>query len=184
MRRPRVLAATAAVIALTGFAACGDDDGGDEDSSAENTPAATQPSGGPATSVEAPPATGGTASGDEEAAVKKAVDAYNAAFASADYDGMCGLMSSSARDSFLEEAKKSGVDEDCPGSLDKALGQVSEQLEAGREALRDAEVTEVKIDGDKAAVSLTFTISGQKTTRPYSAVKEDGEWKVAQDPAG
>lgn len=166
--RSRLLAASAVALVLSGVAGCGDD--GDTDTPAAKTTPAAQ-------TTPAKPA-----AGSDAAQVTKVLNDYNAAYATGDYEGVCGLMSADARRQFLAAAAKQGVRDDCAGALGTALVDLSkEQLEATRAALRNAKVRDVKINGDKATAELTITANGRSQTSRFPVAKENGQWKVEQD---
>ena len=41
------------------------------------------------------------------------------------------------------------------------------------------EIKDEKVDGDKATVDVKFSHEGKSETRPFSLVKEDGQWKIS-----
>lgn len=41
------------------------------------------------------------------------------------------------------------------------------------------EIKDEKIEGDNAIVNVQFTSNGKTETRPFSLVKEDGQWKIS-----
>ena len=48
----------------------------------------------------------------------------------------------------------------------------------------DANLTDVKIDGDTATAKLEQTLGGQKLSSTIAFKKIDGEWKIDQTPGG
>jgi len=50
-----------------------------------------------------------------------------------------------------------------------------------KEKTKDAkiEIKEEKIDGDNATVNVEFVLNGKTENRPFTLVKEDGQWKIS-----
>jgi Domain of unknown function (DUF4878) len=50
-----------------------------------------------------------------------------------------------------------------------------------KEKSKDAniKIIDEKIDGDNATVNVEFTHDGKTETRPFSLIKEDGQWKIS-----
>ncbi|MEO6731004.1 MAG: DUF4878 domain-containing protein [Ferruginibacter sp.] len=66
---------------------------------------------------------------------------------------------------------------DSNGSKDM-LGKMAKEI---KEKTKDAkiEVKDEKIDGDNATVNVQFVQDSINETRPFSLVKEDGQWKIS-----
>ncbi len=41
------------------------------------------------------------------------------------------------------------------------------------------EIKDEKMDGDNATVNVVFNLDGKRETRPFSLIKEDGQWKIS-----
>ncbi|MEJ7587512.1 MAG: DUF4878 domain-containing protein [Ferruginibacter sp.] len=65
-------------------------------------------------------------------------------------------------------------DPDGKGMKDKMMNEFKEKTKDARVDIKDE-----KIDGDNATVNVEFSHEGKSETRPFSLVKEDGQWKIA-----
>ncbi len=57
---------------------------------------------------------------------------------------------------------------------DKMAAQFKDKAKNARIEIKDE-----KIDGDNATVNVEFDNEGKTETRPFSLVKEDGQWKIS-----
>ncbi|HEX8073739.1 MAG TPA: DUF4878 domain-containing protein [Thermoleophilaceae bacterium] len=119
-------------------------------------------------------ALGGCGGGESDDA-KSALQDYVDAFAKGDGDRACSLLTKSTRDTFAARVAPITKSKDCATSIDKLSKQAGPELLG---ALKDAKVSDVKVDGDRATAKLK---SGSSTTTTQLR-KEDGDWKVAGGP--
>jgi hypothetical protein len=154
LRPLSLLLLTSASLAL---AACGGDDGG----------------GGTGTS-------GATASGgDDRDAITAVVTGYAQAFSDGDTEKACGYLSKSGLEQVEAAAKQ--LDEDgCAGVLAEAADQLGDDA---KQTLGTLQVTDVKVDGDRATVTTAVPGYDNQESDPATLVKEDGAWKIAADVA-
>jgi hypothetical protein len=116
---------------------------------------------------------GGDGEADERQKIETNVHAYFRAFAAGDTARVCSLMTTSARDRFLEAAGA----QDCPSALGDAMD--SPQIRRFSDRLEHARVVEVKIEeGDTATVE----VAALGVTREVPVRKEGDEWKLDGTP--
>jgi hypothetical protein len=107
---------------------------------------------------------GGDDSGDAEQAVRDFVQATN----ERDGDRLCGDLLSQE---YMEKATGA--------SGDKAKDACEQQLSLIKGLkLRLVAVGDAKVDGDRATVRATIVTGGQRQSRSFQLVKEDGSWKL------
>jgi hypothetical protein len=140
-------------------------------------PAPSEKEAAPSGGSDAPESSGA----DETTLVASAVTNMYAAFAEGDARGVCGVMSSSAR----QEAATGTPAPDGAGKPTTCVGALSTFFAAAAEtgALNDtirATVDDVAIDGGTAIA--TVTINGRKGE--VRLVKESGEWRFGKLPSG
>jgi hypothetical protein len=120
-------------------------------------------------------------SNDSEQDVRAAAQSYAAAFAAADYERMCELLSGGVKKALGTGSTTSGQSTECPTQLKVALTQGHPKLRRRvrelREALADYEIASVRIDGDKAVVTDNVRVGSDPGTT--TLVNEDGRWVVA-----
>ncbi len=117
----------------------------------------------------------GTASPEDEAAIRAAVQAYIDAFAARDGEKACDLMKPEVADAFLEAVQGQVSADTCADAFEQAAASGGDQL---GELLQQAEVTGVAVEGDNATAQLAVL----GTTVPILMERIDGEWKVANLP--
>ena len=109
---------------------------------------------------------------DDAAHVRKAVQAYVDAFVRGDDARTCSLMTARTREQFVRGVRPLAHTDDC------ATATRAVRAAAGAkavDALRNARISDVKVDGDSASARLTAS-SGQSIA---TLRKEGGEWKVS-----
>ena len=116
---------------------------------------------------------GGDDGADERAKIEANVHAYFRAFAAGDTARVCSLMTTAARNRFLEAAGA----QNCPSALGDAMD--SPQIRRFGDRLEHARVVEVKLgEGDSA----TAEVAALGLTREIPLRKEDGDWKIEGTP--
>ena len=62
--------------------------------------------------------------------------------------------------------------------------ELKEWIEQTRSAMKDTpiEVINEKIDGNNATVTVKFSIMGRENKKDISLIKEDGSWKINEEP--
>ena len=120
-------------------------------------------------------AVGGCGGGDEKDEVRSTVQAYVDSFVKGDAERTCSLMTAETRREFVRGARSLAPTNDC------ATATIAVRDAAGRkaiEALRDAKISNVRIQGRSASARLRAS-SGQSVA---TLAKEGGEWKVSSAP--
>jgi hypothetical protein len=117
------------------------------------------------------PAPGG---GDQEPAVKTAVDSYVAAFASGDGEKACGLLTESARQAVIGMSGRIGA-VDCPSAMEKTRQIGGSQVRSIAKKIR---VRKVDVKGGSATVTLRA--AGQDSVAELERVGKD--WKISSLP--
>jgi hypothetical protein len=136
---------------------------------------------------------GGGGGGNDASAgsPEDAVESYYDAFIDGDFATACGLLSEDSQESAFEEYDSDSCDDWADD------WEASDEYADYEEFVQDVEISyeigEVKEDGDTATVDVTTTfdytgddptfedIYGEPTTETLDLVKEDGEWRVAED---
>ena len=124
-----------------------------------------------ATAAIAAALTGCGGSGDE-ADVKAAVNGYLHAFVRGNGARTCSLMTERTQAEFVRGARPLAHTSDC------AKATIAVRAAAGRraiDALRDAKVSDVEIDGNQASAKITAS-TGQSVA---TVSKQDGKWLVS-----
>jgi len=117
---------------------------------------------------------GGDDGADERKEIEANVHAYYRAFAAGDTTKVCSLMTTSARNQFLESAGS----KNCPSALGEATADPKVRRFSDR--LEHARVVEVTLeDGDSATVK----VAALGVTRDVPVRKEADEWKIEGAPA-
>ncbi|HKP91101.1 MAG TPA: nuclear transport factor 2 family protein [Thermoleophilaceae bacterium] len=112
---------------------------------------------------------------DPEDAVRSTVQAYLDSFVKGDAEKTCSLMTADTRREFVRGARSLTPTNDC------ATATVAVRAAAGRkaiDALRDAKISRVRIQGTTASVRLKAS-SGQSLA---TLTREGGEWRVSSAP--
>lgn len=173
--------ATAAVVLVVALAAgCGGPAG----------PVGGAPQAGPTSGAVAPigPTSPAAAGATEEAAVRAALDAYNAALLGRDFRTACSALVTGGADQLA--ASIGGRLGRPVASCDEALAAVYAAPEAAKvldEAARSAAVESVVITGNTATLTYTGTVNGvQSPQLKIAMAREGGAWKipVASNAAG
>lgn len=116
--------------------------------------------------------------GDDDAAVREEIEsnvhAYYRAFAAGDTTRVCSLMTTSARNRFLESAASTN----CPSALGDAMDDA--QIRRFSDRLEHARVVEVKLEDERSA---TAEVAALGVTRDIPIRKEGDEWKVDGAPS-
>jgi hypothetical protein len=117
---------------------------------------------------------GGDDGADERKEIESNVHAYYRAFAAGDTTKVCSLMTTSARNHFLESAGS----KNCPSALGEAmadpkLGRFADRLEHAR-------VVKVTLED---ADSATAKVAALGVTRDVPVRKEADSWKIEGAPA-
>ena len=113
--------------------------------------------------------------GGPEDDVKSAIHDYLNAFVDGDGAKACSLMTSDTRRQFVEKTKSLTKSSDCALAIEAIRTQAGAEVTA---ALAKLKFTNVKVDGDRATVTLTS--GGSRTTATLK--KEGGTWKVSGAP--
>jgi hypothetical protein len=112
----------------------------------------------------------GCGGGSDEDQIREAATDFTVAFADGDMDRVCELMTGEAKRKLVALGR---------GSCEQVMGLAGDAMDdAERDRLRDAEVTKVTIDGDRAEVVQT---SGSETVDPLQLAKRGDEWLVDAD---
>ena len=112
--------------------------------------------------------------GDQEAAVKVAVDAYVRAFAKGDGQTACRLLSDSARDAVAGMAARIGAT-DCPSAMKRTREIGGSQVRAIARKIRVG-----KIDVKGSTARVTLRAAGQDSVAELERVGKD--WKISSLP--
>ncbi len=117
----------------------------------------------------------GTASPEDDAAVRAAIQQYIDAFVQRDGEKACALMTPEVADAFLAAVKDRIDATDCADAFEKAAASGGDDLAT---LFKQAKVASVAVEGDKATAQLAVL----GTTIPILMERIDGEWKVANLP--
>jgi hypothetical protein len=166
------LAATLALVLVTGLVACG---GGDATSSGTSTAATTPSSGaedrkGGEASIEE---FGSEAGRSDREAILAAFTDYMNAIAGKDYAAACSHLSATVQSSLQQFAAKAPKGTGCAAILPALLAPTAAQL--AREQA-NGHVTRVRVEGDRAFV--VFHAPGAKLYQ-LTMVREGGKWKAS-----
>ena len=112
--------------------------------------------------------------GNQEAAVKKAVDGYVSAFARGDGKVACESLTSAARDAVVGMAGRVGAT-DCPSAMQKTRQIGGAEV---RKVAKQIRVRKVDVHGGTAKVTLRA--SGQDSVAELERVGDD--WKISSLP--
>lgn len=139
-------------------------------------PTATAPSA-TAPSATAPLPTG-TPSGrtGEEAAIENMIDRYNEALLARDWPTACGLAAPATIDKLLQNVRSRGAD---VGNCQEAFTAIYALPDAATMVdgiSRTTEVEKVQVSGDRATISWSATLNGQRTSVQSAAIRVDGKW--------
>jgi hypothetical protein len=118
-------------------------------------------------------AAGGCGGEDDSAERKKiesSVHAYFRAFAAGDTGRVCSLMTTSARDRFLEAAAA----KDCPSALGSAMDEP--RIRRFSDRLQHARVVDVKVG--EGGSTATVKVAALGVTSDVPVRKEDDQWKL------
>ena len=109
---------------------------------------------------------------DDKKEVEKTINGLYDAFAKKDGDKVCDSLSQKQKDALTRGTRRSGGGQSC----EDILGFTFAFLPSKRlQATKNAKVTDVEIDGDKA----TATVENQGKRGGIGLVKEDGKWLVS-----
>jgi len=108
--------------------------------------------------------------GNDEDDVRKAVNGVYDALASKDAKKVCGSLSEQGREQIARTTGRSGKRMSCESVFGLGFAFAGETFKDAREA----EVTDVEIDGDEATATVKF----KGKTGDVSLVKENGDWKL------
>ena len=117
----------------------------------------------------------GCGGGDEKDEVRATVQAYLDSFVKGDAARTCALMTEKTREEFVKGARAMVPTRDC------ATATIAVRAAAGRKAiaaLRDAKISDVKVNGNSASAKLKAS-SGESIA---TLTKQGGEWKVSSAP--
>jgi hypothetical protein len=117
---------------------------------------------------------GGT---DETGPVRSAVRAYLDAFVKGDDAKTCSLMTASTRREFVKGARPLARTDDCAKATAAVRAAAGPKAVA---AMRDARISDVRVDGQSATAKLTAS-SGQSIA---TLRREGGEWRVSSTLGG
>ena len=112
---------------------------------------------------------------DPEDQVRSTVRAYLESFVDGDAEKTCALMTEDTRREFVRGARSLAPTNDC------ATATIAVRAAAGRKAinaLRDAKISRVRIQGNAASVRLTAS-SGESVA---TLTRQGGDWKVSSAP--
>jgi hypothetical protein len=112
--------------------------------------------------------------GNQDKAVKTAVDSYVRAFARGDGKAACGMLTEAARLAVVGMAEKIGAT-DCPSAMEKTRQIGGSEVRAIARKIR---VGKVDVDGSTARVTLRS--AGQDSVAELERVGSD--WKIASLP--
>jgi hypothetical protein len=112
--------------------------------------------------------------GDQEAAVKKAVDGYVRAFAAGKGKVACDSLTRSAREAVVGLSKSVGA-ADCPSAMEKTREMGGSEVRSIAKKIR---VRKVDVDGGRAKVTLRA--AGQDSIAELE--RTDSGWKISSLP--
>jgi uncharacterized protein (DUF2147 family) len=115
-------------------------------------------------------ACGGSGGGDDKTKVENRVNGLYDAFASKDEKKICGSLSDTQKEQITKSSAKGGKKQSCEQVMSFALAFLGDQLKTAK----DAKVTDVKVDGDKATATVEF--KGKKGK--LGLAKQGGDWLV------
>ena len=115
----------------------------------------------------------GACGGDDDSAARDEIEAnvhaYFRAFAAGDTARVCSLMTTSARNRFLEAAGSTN----CPSALGDAMDDP--RIRRFSDRLEHARVVDVKLEDERSA---SVEVAALGVTRDVSVRKEDDAWKL------
>jgi hypothetical protein len=114
----------------------------------------------------------GCGGGNDEAGVKNAVNRLYAGFAERDAGKVCGSLTKAQQREVAKGASGQGV---APGSCRQVMGFALGFIGSTLKDAKQAKVTKVKVDGDKARATVVF----KGKSGVLGVTKEDGDWKVS-----
>ena len=120
-------------------------------------------------------AAAGCGGDDDKDKVRETVQAYVDSFVKGDAARTCSLMTEETRREFVKGARPLAPTSDC------ATATIAVRAAAGRkaiDALRDAKISKVTIQGNSASARLKAS-SGESVA---TLTKKGGEWKVSSAP--
>jgi hypothetical protein len=113
----------------------------------------------------------GGSSGDDKTKVENRVNSLYDAFSEKDSKQICDSLTDKQKSQITRRTAKSGKKQSCEQVMGFALAFLGNQLKDAK----NAKVTDVKVDGDKATATVTY--KGKKGRLGLS--KQDGEWLVS-----
>jgi hypothetical protein len=116
-------------------------------------------------------ACGSSGGGSDETKVKSTVNGLYDAFAAKDEKKICGSLSDAQKQQITKSTAKSGKKQSCEQVMSFALAFLGNQLKTAK----DAKVTAVKVDGDKATATVEY--KGKKGKLGLS--KSGSDWLVS-----
>jgi hypothetical protein len=108
--------------------------------------------------------------GSDEDDVKKAVNGVYDALASKNPEKVCDSLSKEGKEQIVRTTGRSGKRMSCTSVFELGFTFAGDAFKDAR----DAEVTDVQVDGDEATATVKF----KGKTGDVSLVKEDGDWKL------
>jgi hypothetical protein len=112
--------------------------------------------------------------GDQESAVKAAVDGYVRAFATGKGEAACDALTDTARDAVVGLSKRVGAS-DCPSAMEKTRQLGGDEV---RSIAKKIKVRKVDVDGGRARVTLRA--AGQDSVAELERTKSG--WKISSLP--
>lgn len=116
-------------------------------------------------------ACGSSGGGDDDTKVKSTVNGLYDAFAAKDEKKICSSLSDAQKKQITKSTAKSGKKQSCEQVMSFALAFLGDQLKTAK----DAKVTAVKVDGDKATATVEY--KGKKGKLGLS--KDGDNWLVS-----
>jgi hypothetical protein len=113
----------------------------------------------------------GGGGGDDKTKVEDRVNGLYDAFAAKDEKKICGSLSDEQKQQITKSTAKSGKKQSCEQVMSFALAFLGDQLKTAK----DAKVTDVKVDGDKATATVEY--KGKKGKLGLS--KSGDDWLVS-----
>ena len=110
--------------------------------------------------------------GNDEAGVKAAVNQLYAGFAERDAAKVCDSLTKAQQRAVAKGATGQGVS---PGSCRQVMGFALGFIGNTLKDAKQAKVTKVKVDGDKARATVVF----KGKSGVLGVTKEDGDWKIS-----
>jgi hypothetical protein len=114
----------------------------------------------------------GCGGGGDAADVKATVRSYLDAFVKGDDAKTCALMTAKTREDFVRGARPLARTDDCAKATSAVRAAAGSKAV---DAMRDARISDVKVEGDTASAKLTAS-SGQSIA---TLKKDGGEWRVS-----